>query len=66
MTLVNDGDSHIQLPLQSKGILYFVELQSSEYDGKTLGSNTLPALIDTGTSLNIAPADEYNKLKNAL
>ena len=66
MSFVSDTDSHIKLPLQSKGILYFVELKSAKYHGSNLGSRSLPALIDTGTSLIISPSDEFYKLYDAL
>ena len=52
---ISDPDKKVSLPLIYKGILYFVSLSASYYGNQQLSYTSAPALVDTGTSLIVAP-----------
>ena len=52
---ISDPQKKVSLPIYNKGILYYVELSATHYGNTLLSGKSMPALIDTGTSLIIAP-----------
>ena len=54
-SLIKPTDQNITLTLQSKGTLYAVELTGAKFAGQSIGSSSDVAIVDTGTSLIIAP-----------